>query len=478
MHDYDRSNPRRDQESKETQRLAGPRMPADRGLTSLGLLMQLSGSLYLGFMLLLGATLLFADSDADGVGRLLMFFAISAVRSGFHRAAGATLIYGSPPASFRDPFDGIRMYIVIAFVHTLLCAWLLKPVLPDTSLLVSALALLAAWPVTLAVVVRLPAFAVMSAERPRSEDLGLEGASVLMLILGTVGALFSGLLLFSVFKSAGPSDGFTKLAMIVISGVLVVRSCAHVLAGKRGLSGSEREVAVAAIRRYIKLSKLSAAVVGILGAMVMMRLGSIFFSFVWIGALIFFLLIWPFILDQFLDRYEIDVGMGSHVYRAPDAGLTALGWLLLALGATNLVHALAPLLLDIPEYGAGLIAAMDAWDMAPAGHSPWLFLAVSGLQLWAAIELCAMSSRARLAASIYGGVTIALTLYVLWPVLRELGGFHDVTMALGNENGFQRIAQLGLALVIPVAAIVLANLEGFAVQARARYRSDGDHPPE
>ena len=90
----------REGKEREVAQLAGPRMPADHGLSSLGLLMQLGGSLFLGGMVVFSVSSLFA-SEMSGWFFLLVVCGAGAVRSGLHRAAGTALLYGSERGPFR-----------------------------------------------------------------------------------------------------------------------------------------------------------------------------------------------------------------------------------------------------------------------------------------------------------------------------------------------------------------------------------------
>ncbi len=101
--------------SREVAQLAGARMPADHGLASLGLLMQLGGSVFLGYMVVFALLPLFAGGAA---GSLFLFVvgATGAVRSAFHRTAGTAMLYGSPQGIFRPTYT----YVGVAVAQTAL----------------------------------------------------------------------------------------------------------------------------------------------------------------------------------------------------------------------------------------------------------------------------------------------------------------------------------------------------------------------
>lgn len=451
--------------------LAGPRMPADRGLTSLGLLMQLSGSLYCGFMALAALTIVFMDGQTptDGVGAIVLFFAASALRSGFHRAAGTTLIYGSPAGSMANPLSGVRMYVLVALSHTALSAWLLHDLLGDTELFVGIVSLLAVWPITLAIVIRRPSIAAMNEKRPLSQDRGLEGSCVLMLIFGVIGMLFAIAFTYSSYTADKVRVGIAiKTGFTLVGVILFIRSLLHARAGKLGLSDADRGRVIHAIGQYVDFAKTSTMIISSLLALILLVTAPSFVGMLVVVTAACFLFVWPLAIDQFADRYRIDAGMGMGVYRAPDGGKTALGWLLLALGCHSAITALMQIAFDAPPLRGSLISTFDVWAIATsAGRSAWLFVPIALLQVWAAIELCAMSNRARVVASIYAATATLMTLYLVWPEIDDASRLNDM-MQVGRL-GSPGLEQLGLALIIPIATLVLANTEGFAVQARARF---------
>lgn len=449
-------------------------MPADGGLSGLGLIMQLGGSLYLGMAVMVFTTLLFLDVDPPGVSMFLLFLAASAGRSWVHRSAGVTLLYGTPAGSLQRPLSGVKTYIWVALAHTSLSAWVFFDLIPDTSTIVGLLLSLCAWPIALAVATRRPGIAAMAEVRPRTGDFGLEGASILMSILGVIGVLFSAVLLYvAIVQNVG--DGILmKTSFITIAGLLLVRSVMHVIAGERGVSEGDRKAATDAIASYVSFGKVVSGVAGVLLAFMIFRMGSVFSGVFLVGVTVHLLLVWPLALDSFIDRYHIDVSLSeTSVSRAPDSGLTTLGWLLLAFGSLAVVGAGTSVLFDVPSSNNEMLPGLNAWSVAAAkGHSPWFFVPIAGLQLWAGIELLSMTARARLAAMLYGGIATLVTLYLVWPVISDMSSLGGMLRAHGLGDGLIKVAQLGMALALPMATLGLAVRHGSSMRAVARYRGE------
>ncbi|HEX8112552.1 MAG TPA: hypothetical protein VF516_32705, partial [Kofleriaceae bacterium] len=175
--------------------LPSPGLPADHGLASLGLVMQLAGRTTAALVALL-ASLAWID------GRLHphtawcgLVVALCIARSQLHRAAGRDLTYGrrSAEGTAADPFDAMRTYVVFALCHAVaigaIAAGVFDQPWPAAAGIGAALAL---WPCALAVISHLPRVQPLRAGLPLGEDRGLEGASIVMTVLGTYGVLSTG----------------------------------------------------------------------------------------------------------------------------------------------------------------------------------------------------------------------------------------------------------------------------------------------
>jgi hypothetical protein len=158
--------------------------------------------------------------------------------------------------------------------------------------------------------------------------------------------------------------------------------------------------------------------------------------------------------------------------------MTALGWLLLAIGVFDLASSLPGALsghagLDRVMFWMTRLGEQTPLDMAAAARSPWWPVGIAMTAVWAGLELVHMTDRHRVAATIYGVVASVATIYISWPQLEALGhAFRMVGVedALGSVAGFM---QLAISLVLPVATAVLANRK-LMPTAQARIRVSGN----
>ena len=148
-------------------------VPADHGLGSLGLLMQLGGSLG---MAAAAAVAIPAAMYGDRTSSVVFFFALLyGVRAAFHRVAGNAVLYGTGG----HPRRSVVTYLCVAACHSVVTLLLLRRYVDD-ALLVRIAGLLLAWPAVLLACVSLPRPAHLLARTvPPAEDHGFEGASVL-----------------------------------------------------------------------------------------------------------------------------------------------------------------------------------------------------------------------------------------------------------------------------------------------------------
>ena len=410
-------------------------------------------------------------SDSGVLMWLLLLTGTGVVRSLIHRSAGAELIYG------QTPFAGIKKYFVASLVNA--AAWLAflggESHAPG-SVLVPILLLLVSWPLALTVIVNMPGFREMSGQVPASEDKGFEGASILMLMFGLLGFIGTSLVLYAMWTgspSEAHSDG--KFMMIVIAlVVLVIRSGIHIGAAATGLRETRIDQVVGAVNRYCDFGVIAAFVAG--GAMllsVMMVQGSAA-AFVAIACVVWALLAWPLTLRRFFgERQFADLMAGAEGgpphHRAPDLGLTTLGWLLFAQAIVGLSLRL-PMALMLPNGGdmgmGGPFDSMSALFGGSLGSSPWWTIGVLALQLWAAIELIRMGELHRIAASAFGVISAGVTIYLSWPILSHLGELTRMGMSMPLVTVFGALA---LELTIPLVTLFAVN-RGAVPPASARYR--------
>jgi hypothetical protein len=458
------ASPAKDKAEPMVAALTGARMPTDRGLSSLGLLMQLGGTIgiTIAAVIVIAATLMGAGW---GSGMMFLFAVLSGLRSTFHRAAGSALIYDQGGTSKRAVFT----YIGVAIAHGVVSLMLVGSHLDDKAVFQFA-ALLLCWPVTLLIYFTRPHIkALIAGGVPDPEDHGFEGAAVLMTLFGIMGALFAGLVLTVLLDDletafATPASGIFVLVFLV----LLARSFIHTLAGFKGISGADFDECNASAGRYYNLGIVSAIVIGItLFLVILMTVQHMGYALM-VGAFsTFMLLAWPAILRRLYAERNFSVflaGADAPTFqRAPDAGLIALGWLLVAMAVFSMGNALGEAFFATslgPDEMAALAMMSDGSDALAVMHrSPWWSVGLSGVQLWAGIELVRMSERHKLAAMIYGAVTIAVTLYLIWPLANKLDSlFGDVLGAsAGSMIGKLVVGAVGFNLILAIAAMVLVN---------------------
>ncbi len=451
--------------------LVDPGVPADQGLASLGLVMQLAGTVFAAYASLVMFIMLFLPSGFGRVGKgyILLVLALCIARSAFHRVGGSELLY--PRATFDDkpsPFAGVKRYVLVAFAQTAVMAVLLsgKFGVPFKFTL-GICAGLAAWPTFLAVISRLPRFKRFSGELPIAEDKGFEAAAILMTVLGTCGVLGTGAFLVVMLESGSKilSQGPGVLLLVALV-MLLIRSIFHVQAGISGLRETNLDRSVELANRYANFGVISSFCAA--GAMLIVSMmGAVNFAVIAVVAgVCWMLMAWPMIIRRFFSERQfadLMAGDGSQLHRrAPDAGLTGLGWLLVAhafFGATLLI----PQVVLGADFG-GRYTEMLSF-MGPSGaRSLWWSVGLTTFQMWAGYELIRMSPHSRVIATVFSVVAGALTIYIMWPVLQ---GMKHLGRMMSQET-LMMIVPLAIQLVIPVSTLVLVNRK-IAPTARARF---------
>ena len=444
-------------------------VPADQGLAGLGLLMQLAGNVFAAGAALLTFMMLFIEPARSGV-TLWMFvmLGLSIGRSLVHRSAGAQLVYGHP-ASPNQRMGGIRRYVGLGLVHSLVFGGLLFVEFHvPARLALGITGGLLVWPLTLAVVMVLPRFRRFHGELPITEDKGFEGASILMTVLGLCGVIGTGSLLVVMLNTPARQLQRGPGVLIVLGlAMLVVRSLIHVQAGLSGLRETSVDRSVELANRYANFGVISSFCGG--GALMLFVMSSSMnvFGLALVCGICWMLMAWPLIVRRFFgDRQFADLLAGDAApihRRAPDAGLTWLGWLLVA-DAMYAASFLVPQLVFGRGYSAELDTAL-AMGGALGLHSLWWNVGLVVLQAWAGFELVRMSPQSRAIATVFGVVAAAVSLYINWPVVESFRHMHG----FGREDVIL-IGPLAMSLIIPIATIVLVHRK-VAPTARARFRS-------
>lgn len=450
------------------------KLPADLGITGLGLVMALGGAVFAAATLLLGVPMIVDYMERGGaygaklpvvelVG-MMAVVALGEIRAANHALAGAEMLYGAPDKALR----ALHRYAWWSLAHavvTALVVWRHGVAIPVAIAVAGALWL---WP-QLVLTLATGRLRQLAADHryapPVPEDRGFESLAVLMTALGAAGfttalALAGGLL-------GDDTDALRRqgaaVLLFALVGVMLVRSVLHVIAGRAALHESP-ERALAAVQRYAQFGVISSVIAG--GVLMVMLVGysGLFVAIIGAPCVAGALLAWPMAVRRFATTRHMDeIAAGPQVEpnrRPPDLGMTAIGWLLLGLGTIGLgagaIAQIAGAGVRMPIVG---LLRLPIWD----DGKPWLTLIAAGLQLWIALELITMSARRRLVGIGAGLAAAALGLYLARPLL-------DVDAVAFDPYAVLRIALLICAVVLPAMTAALL-LRPSGPGARARYRA-------
>jgi hypothetical protein len=447
-------------------------VPADQGLSALGLLMQLAGNVLAAYAALITFQMLFVTSQLGDQSKDLLWvilaLGLSIGRSLLHRSAGSQLVYGGGEHQ-PGRLAGVRRYVTVALIQSVVLGAVMRFGLHLGNVAaLGVVAGLAVWPVTLAVLLRLPRFKRFHDELPLTEDKGFEGASIFMTVLGLCGAIGTGTGLYVMLQTSNRELQSGPNVLITLSLILlVVRSVIQIQAGVSGLRETSVDRSVELANRYANFGIISSFCGG--GALMLFVMSSAMsvFGLALVCCMCWLLIAWPMIIRKFFsDRQFADLlaGDAAPVHRrAPDAGLTWLGWLLIG-------HVALTASFLLPQIASGEPATTGRFESVfmLAGtvgiKSAWWNIGALVLQAWAGYELVRMSPQSRIIASVFAVVSVAVTVYVNWPLI-EL---------LRHSSGFDRqavlVAPLALSLVMPIATLLLVHRK-IAPTARARFRA-------
>jgi hypothetical protein len=452
-------------------------VPADQGLSSLGLLMQLAGNVLAAYATLAAFTMLLALRLAGANGELLWTFLVLGMciaRSLLHRSAGTQLLYGN--GSFSDDgtperMAGMRRYVLFGVTQSLAVGALgaAKFHLP-VKVAVAITIALALWPATLGVLMQLPRFKRFRAELPVTEDKGFEGASILMTVFGACGVVAAGTMLLVILDLPGKALMRGPGVLIALAlALLCIRSVLHVQAGVSGLRETSVDRSVELANRYANFGVISSFCTG--AAMLMFVMSSMVnvLGLAMVCGVVWMLMSWPLVVRRFYsDRQFEDLMAGDDAplhRRAPDAGLTGLGWLLFAHAMFSATFVIIGF---VGSDGAeGMLASMTALGGVTGMRSQWFSVGLVVFQAWAGFELIRMSPQARGVATVFGIVGTIVTVYINYPLFKVMmnagSRFADTSQGVG-------LGVIAIALIIPVATVVLVN-RSIAPTARARFRT-------
>jgi hypothetical protein len=447
-------------------------MPADRGLPGLGLMMQwwagLDGLAHVAAGI---GALLIAPGDF-GVPMAVMSCA-GAVRALAHWIAGAEL-----RTSSLRVLSVARLFLYTSVVAALVSVGVFWFAFEGLAFDGWTLGLVAgdaiAWPAVLVILLHRPSLRRLFARLAEGEEVivdrnrGLEATGAIMTALGLSGFGFSAIaLLVGNFAIAG-DDGIAFWIELGI-GVFGLRTLVLAILGIRTLMGADPSAFSRSARLYLLVHVATVIVLVIPMVMVIMEMSAGDDPFAghdqppiaiamavgmlaWLGMLSLL----PLLLVQQAKRVEAAKEDGPAFARAPDGALATLGWFLCAYAAASLTNAIAALVFDsaYAMVKSGEVS-IPMW-FTDADLPVWTGLAGAAITLWLGIELIRLTSRARLAALTFAGITSAFAIYSHLDVLGGLWqyrGSFDAVMGLGTalEGG-----TMLMSLAVPAVAIVLA----------------------
>lgn len=439
-----------------------PRPPADQGLSSLGLLMGLVGSvmapLTAAFLLVRYGELdrlAQAGQPFDGRWWFLLVMVTGFVRGLVHRQAGIRLwrvVPGDPPV-----MTGIGHYLVASIAHATACVGFLRvqpglsPVAPAA---VGAMAL--AWPVTIGLVLRQRRFRALGPRPPLAEDSGFDGLAVMMAVLGFVG-LLAAAALGAVALSFPRRVPQTPLLLMFV-GSLFMRAALQLTTGVRAVQG-RASASAPALRRYGELGTQLALAGGIALLMWTLLWGVDLVAAAVAVAALLALLAWPSMVARYVSWRDTGDAEADRVRRSsPDGGLAALGWMLLGLAGFSLVGAV------VAQAASPAVAAQGRTLLgAPIDHDlAWWTIPLALAQAWTALALLGVWPHRRRVATAWA---IAAVLATITLRAGAIGAVLDAPL----ERRAIGVAALLAMLTPPVATLLLLHRRALP-RAIARVR--------
>lgn len=381
--------------------------PSDLGLPSLGLVCQalLHTTVALGTLSIVGVM----ARLGSGSDRLLAALALVAgfVRAAFHARAAERLRERSPEVA-----AATRRYVGVAAGCTAIMVIAAQSVLGAGPAAMAGLAFAGlSWPVTLWLLVSRKAVRAAFATSDTFElelvpaDRSVEGLGVLMVTFATLGLAT---LLTQVPALMDELDGLAPMLALAL-GLNVVgllaRGVFHFATGLRAMRGLEPEQLDKATGTYLNLAYLTAGLV-VLAFFALAR-GNIspgLLGMALIGG--YFFLAWPLVVRRFATRLLFDADGEPLPPRdhgpASDRGVSAFGYLLIAVTAPLLATTLASLLIIGSQLGGpGPLGFIDL------GLDAALSIASSLVGIWAGLELITLSPRRALATILYAALSAA-----------------------------------------------------------------------
>jgi len=455
------------------------------GLVSLGLIMQLAGSIVAAYLVALSLEPLLSWFFGESlrlrnyhqyVGRVVptpawhlwLLAGAAIIRALLHRRAGTAMLY-----RHRGALSALWMYLAAAFLHTGLCLALLHLDRSDPIYGLTIVALVGtAWPVCLLAAAARPGFRRALRGGPAATgETAPDEVATLTIFLGLVGAMVA---LFAVYASIEEPDRYASWTITAIGLLLLVRAFAQLISGLRVAGRVPGESERLATAGYVRVGLIASILAG--AALLIHLSGSLVTSaYEYDGyrgrhfahhfhssslarhALIAYLIVlWPVLLRQFVKTRQAMTTTSAVVSRRPDAALGALGWCLLAVGALQLVLVLLGLF-------AGPNGPSIVWDWAShydlaaeGGARPaWIQILVIITQIWTALELLGGTTRRRAAATAYAACA---SLAIILSIQGDMA-FLMRTIGAGVQSPASLLTcfQIAFPLVVPIASLVFVQ---------------------
>ena len=358
-----------------------PLLPADAGLSALGLMMRLGGGagLWLGMFMVLFSVNTRASSMTS------LAFAVGIARSWAHARAGRRLQQSAPEA-----VGALALYFGLAVVNivALLVTDTHRALIPITQMILLATS---AWPViVLALVLRPSARRVLrtvrrSRARIFAEDGGVMGAAGLMSVAGVVGSVVVALWCVMAVPLVSRA-GILGVMLLLLGLAFLARSALQATAGIRALRSFNPNRFYSDTARYFSASVITTVLLCPLTLITGLQTGIIgFVVVVPVGALS---MLWPSILRA-VGTVELRPDLDDDpptVSASRDNGVVTLGIAMCAMAGMGAASISMPLQAGLP---AGAAAPL------------WLTVGFLTATLWAAAECVAMSSRRKIAVAVY-----------------------------------------------------------------------------
>lgn len=426
-----------------------PRLPADGGLASLGLLMDTTGKA----LALVAVTYTIVALMAPTIPGMIALVALLSVgRSWVHARAGRQLVDEGPRGA-----GGLGLYASVAGVHTALCVTIVALNLPDPPILALALAavMLMAWPLLLLLLARRPDIkAVVRAAHQQerilvSEDRGLTALGILMVLGGVMMLAVWGAGALALLISGALKLGFFAVISLMLCGLFGVRAWFGFQAGRVAARTRDPQPFMQAFDRYNTMATISIA----LSALLIVVFGLFAGLQGLLGALVVFPalaagLVWPRAIRQYADRMLPEVTFTDDplpaIRRPRDAGLTGLGVVLLGISLPGLFMALVAFVVAGSMFGQ--LGGLGEW----ADYRTVTTSAVAFVAGWC---LFTMNARFQPAAVLYGVIASGLA---VWVGVETIGELQQQLAFAGPQLVLLAVVQSVLALTLPLATLWLA----------------------